>query len=57
MVAHHMKEELKYATTGGGVQYVMIFGMEMMLQLPVDNWDFHHGVIKNHLVCKLLHLF
>lgn len=28
----------------GGEPYVMIFGMEMMLELLAGSWDFLHGV-------------
>ena len=32
MVAHHMREELKYVTTGSGGQCVMMPGVEMTLE-------------------------
>ena len=44
MVALRMKEELKCATMDSGVQCVMIFGVEMMLQWLADSLDSLHGV-------------
>ena len=44
MAALHMKEELKCVMLASGVQSVMTYGMEMMLELLVGSWDFLHGV-------------
>ena len=37
-----VKVEWRSALVEDGEQYVMIFGVQQMLELLVDNWDFHH---------------
>ena len=44
MAALLMKEELKCVTMASGVLFVMMLGVEMMLELLVDSWDSLHGV-------------